>query len=140
MSVEHYRYGRKLGRWEVRARNLYWRALGAYREAVSAILRLWRGRDRACLYPGCTDRYVALESSRTQYHWDGTGEDPNRDRPLCTDHADEHHANWDEQWAEYNAMIADNVRGAYDNHNDEWLDDSPIYVDANGLDYWDETR
>lgn len=44
---------------------------------------------------------VELESSRTFYHWDGTGEDPNADVPLCRDCARMHHEYWDEMWSEY---------------------------------------
>ena len=46
---------------------------------------------------------VRKEDSRTQYHWDGTGEDPNAPLHLCRDCAETHHANWDEMWREYNA-------------------------------------
>lgn len=52
---------------------------------------------------GCTvsGASVYLESSRTHYIWDGTGEDPNRDLYLCRDCAKFHHEYWDEMWAEY---------------------------------------
>lgn len=45
---------------------------------------------------------VEQESSRTMYHWDGTGEDPNRDPWLCRDCARIHHEHWDEMWDDYN--------------------------------------
>lgn len=50
---------------------------------------------------------VKPESSRTCYHVDGidgrenTPVDPNREVRLCRGCADEHHQNWDHQWAEY---------------------------------------
>jgi len=56
---------------------------------------------------------VELEDSRTMYappvlnYWDRVlldGEeppDPNAPIPLCRDCAVEHHANWDERWADY---------------------------------------
>jgi len=46
---------------------------------------------------------VQLESSRTMYHWDGKGEDPNRDVWLCPDCAKEHHDYWDEMWSYANS-------------------------------------
>ena len=42
---------------------------------------------------------VLLHSSRTAYHWDGEGEDPNRHRALCPACAEEHHASWDDMWS-----------------------------------------
>ncbi len=47
--------------------------------------------------------HVKLEPSRTLYHWDGEGEDPNRARALCRDCAEAHHAHWDSMWQEYNS-------------------------------------
>jgi len=41
------------------------------------------------------------ESSRTQYHWDGKGEDPNRAVALCSSCAERHHEYWDEMWQDY---------------------------------------
>jgi hypothetical protein len=48
-----------------------------------------------------TNKHVRLEPSRTQYHWDGEGEDPNADVPLCPPCAEEHRAYWNERWEEY---------------------------------------
>lgn len=42
---------------------------------------------------------VLWESSRTRYHWDGTGEDPNRDQALCRECAVDHHEYWDDMWS-----------------------------------------
>ena len=54
-----------------------------------------------------------MESSRTMYEepqlnaWDrirldgDPPPDPNADIPLCRECAAEHHAGWDERWAEY---------------------------------------
>jgi hypothetical protein len=59
------------------------------------------------------DEGVAWESSRTAYHeprnvWtelleniDDAPPSPNRDVALCRYCAEEHHRNWDEQWASY---------------------------------------
>jgi hypothetical protein len=44
---------------------------------------------------------VEWEESRTQYEWDGKGENPNRCRALCYECAKEHHAHWDDMWKEY---------------------------------------
>lgn len=49
---------------------------------------------------------VELESSRTMYPFDGEAgspSDPNRPIALCRNHAAEHHAHWDEMWAEVRA-------------------------------------
>ncbi len=55
-----------------------------------------------CVHPGCqSGTEVRWESSRTMYHWDGTGEDPNAPLALCRECAEEHHLNWDYTWAEY---------------------------------------
>ena len=51
---------------------------------------------------GCRTRVgVELESSRTHYT------DPAANAPLllCRDCAEEHHANWDAQWAEYHSGL-----------------------------------
>lgn len=68
---------------------------------------------------------VALESSRTAYHHplvcevhedcianeelgracQATKSDPNAPLALCRPCAEEHHANWDERWAEYQAGL-----------------------------------
>lgn len=42
---------------------------------------------------------VKPESSRTMYHWDGKGEDPNRCRWLCRPCAKMHHEHWDDMWS-----------------------------------------
>lgn len=52
----------------------------------------------------CEDtKGVAMESSRTCYALDDGRSDrvANRDRSLCRDCAEEHHADWDERWQEY---------------------------------------
>lgn len=56
------------------------------------------GFDSPCEVVGPT---VTPQDSRTQYVWDGQGEDPNRDRNLCPDCAKHHHKHWDEMWGEY---------------------------------------
>lgn len=44
---------------------------------------------------------VELEPSRTAYHWDGKGVDPNAPIWLCRECAKEHHEHWDGMWADY---------------------------------------
>jgi hypothetical protein len=56
----------------------------------------------ACLACGATYG-VELESSRTRFPWNGVSVDPNARIPLCRPCAKEHHAYWDERWAEYRA-------------------------------------
>jgi hypothetical protein len=48
-----------------------------------------------------THEAVEFQSARTAYVWDGEGEDPNRDVALCPPCAADHHAYWDERWADY---------------------------------------
>ena len=51
---------------------------------------------------GCgSSSQVKAVSSCTAYYWDGTGENPNKDRYLCPACADEHFAYWEEMWNEY---------------------------------------
>ena len=42
-------------------------------------------------------------SAMTQYEWDGTGEDPNRDQMLCPVCAETYREDWQDRWDEYNA-------------------------------------
>jgi len=44
---------------------------------------------------------VIMCSAMTCYHWDGKGEDPNRDFALCEGCAEEHYEYWDDMWREY---------------------------------------
>ena len=54
----------------------------------------------------CGSRYkTRYERSRTAYHWDGKGEDPNRPVLLCRECAAEHHDHWDGMWDEYHAGL-----------------------------------
>jgi hypothetical protein len=46
--------------------------------------------------------FVEYASSRTQYEWDGEGDDPNRDIALCPLCEAEHNEFWDDMWREYN--------------------------------------
>lgn len=46
---------------------------------------------------------VRWESSRTAYHWDGKGKNPNADVPLCRICAKEHHEYWTDMWRGYYA-------------------------------------
>ncbi len=56
-----------------------------------------------CLRCGTTKREhgVEAESSRTCYHHDHDGEDPNAPIMLCRPCAKMHHEEWDERWSEY---------------------------------------
>jgi hypothetical protein len=56
--------------------------------------------DRPCSACGHTED-VRWEPSRTQYPWDGEGEDPNAPEALCRPCAKLHHEHWDGMWAEY---------------------------------------
>lgn len=44
---------------------------------------------------------VRERHSQTAYHWDGTGEDPNRNAVLCDECAAEYKAHWDSMWDNY---------------------------------------
>ena len=44
--------------------------------------------------------HVRFECSRTMYHWDGQGTDPNADVELCRQCAEAHHEYWDAMWLE----------------------------------------
>lgn len=56
--------------------------------------------NEPCEQCGAT-KDVHWEDSRTQYSWDGMGENPNRPRALCPECAKYHHKYWDERWDEY---------------------------------------
>lgn len=57
----------------------------------------------ACLGCGAW-RGVELECSRTAYHWDGKGRNPNAPIRLCRTCAADHHSYWDEMWAMAHSM------------------------------------
>ena len=63
------------------------------------------GLDKSCelCAGGSGDHDVREESSRTAYHWNGVGTDPNRKVFLCRPCAEEHHSYWDDMWAEWRA-------------------------------------
>lgn len=48
---------------------------------------------------------VAYRPAMTAYHWDGKGEDPNRDIVLCDDDWEDYRAYWQERWDEYYSMV-----------------------------------
>lgn len=48
-----------------------------------------------------TDNTVTPVDAMTAYHWDGKGEDPNRDKHLCSDCKEEHVSYWEDMWKEY---------------------------------------
>lgn len=71
-----------------------------------------------CEVDGCGETEgVQLEPSRTAYHWDGKGEDPNRPVALCRPCAEAHHEHWDEMWRMVNDDIAE---GIADWDRDRW--------------------
>lgn len=48
---------------------------------------------------------VAPRPAMTAYHWDGKGENPNRDVALCDEDWEDYRAYWQERWDEYYSMI-----------------------------------
>lgn len=62
-----------------------------------ATFDIWKPRCMRC----DSINGVKAESSCTSYHWDGTGEDPNRDVYLCRECVEDHYDYWDSMWAEY---------------------------------------
>lgn len=54
----------------------------------------------ACGACGATEG-VQMEPSRTCYHREPGEPNPNADIALCRDCATDHHAHWDDRWAEY---------------------------------------
>ena len=48
-------------------------------------------------------RAVKLElcAAATMYHWDGTGENPNRPLTFCQQCKQDYYDRWEDQWAEY---------------------------------------
>lgn len=64
--------------------------------------RLWFMRGVVCegsRGPCKEQTGLEWEDSRTSYHWNGLGKDPNRHILLCRSCAVEHHADWDDMWA-----------------------------------------
>jgi len=54
---------------------------------------------RAC--SNCGTLFGRMWPSYTQYHWDGRGEDPNRDVRLCQPCGEEHAEYWSDMWREH---------------------------------------
>lgn len=53
---------------------------------------------------GKCDKIGTPTSSRTMYSFDGipgSAEDPNKPVVLCKEYSEDHHAQWDEKWADY---------------------------------------
>ncbi|ARB13657.1 hypothetical protein Ccr2_gp127c [Caulobacter phage Ccr2] len=44
---------------------------------------------------------LGMVGSMTCYHWDGKGEDPNRDRRYCPDCTEKHIDYWEGMWRDY---------------------------------------
>jgi hypothetical protein len=51
-----------------------------------------------CLVCG-TAEGVRNRPSFTAYYWDGKGQNPNRDVPLCEPDFEDHAAHWADMWA-----------------------------------------
>ena len=49
----------------------------------------------------CGDQPAVMCQAATAYHWDGTGENPNRDVWLCYDCREDYYGHWNERWEEY---------------------------------------
>jgi len=60
---------------------------------------------RICECCGTSSPLVAPCCSHTRYVWDGTGENPNRDRLLCPDCAIEYTEEMEDKWNEYYSGI-----------------------------------
>lgn len=48
----------------------------------------------------CASQRAEKRAAMTAYHWDGTGEDPNRPPQLCDECWQGYKAHWTEMWAE----------------------------------------
>lgn len=57
-----------------------------------------------CLGCGTTEG-VEMRSSMTAYHWDGTGEDPNRPWPGCERCGEDYFRDMQAQWDEWRAGL-----------------------------------
>ena len=57
-----------------------------------------------CERQGCGQPAIRVKAM-TAYHWDGTGEDPNRDRWFCLEDKRDYEDYWREMWAEYYANL-----------------------------------
>ena len=44
---------------------------------------------------------LELCGATTMYHWNGTGENPNRPITFCQSCSEAHYDHWDKMWAEY---------------------------------------
>ena len=53
----------------------------------------------------CEDQPAIRCTAATAYHWDGNGEDPNRDLWLCCDCKEMYYEYYDELWNDYYAEI-----------------------------------
>jgi hypothetical protein len=78
-------------RMKDRLRSLYW--------SRRALLLRWLGRCEEC----ATKKDVRRIPAMTAYHWDGQGEDPNRDLSFCLEHAEAYRDYWQSMWDDYNS-------------------------------------
>lgn len=56
------------------------------------------GGSLRCMNCGAVDS-VDMRPSYTAYHWNGEGDNPNADVPLCPDCFEEHREYWSEMWS-----------------------------------------
>lgn len=54
---------------------------------------------------------VKLRHAMTAYHWDGTGEDPNRDFYACDDHYEMYREYWQGMWDDYYGIVSEGIIG-----------------------------
>lgn len=87
--------GKKVPHWRFGMMVRWWGLKRSLSRAQSWVWRKLHWCER------CGARLAKVESSRTDYHWDGKGKDPNRDLWLCSSCAREHHDYWDAMWDEY---------------------------------------
>jgi hypothetical protein len=70
-----------------------------------AVIRKERGRAGIPQCEGfhgpCDSIDVRSIPAMTAYHWDGEGEDPNRDRILCKECAEGYVEHWSDMWEDY---------------------------------------
>ncbi len=66
--------------------------------ALDSYKNIGQEADCACSRCGAT-LGVSWADSRTMYHWDGNGLNPNAPVPLCPECTEDHDDYWDEMWS-----------------------------------------
>jgi len=80
------------------------RCLIAAADLSKEILKLKNKHVCECHVCESLERRIPVEMlyfRRTNYWWNGTGDDPNRGIAICKDGADEETEHWDAMWQEY---------------------------------------